>query len=327
MEREKKLEVFNRLSACTFEGVPGVAHFSGEGKGLTVGITVCTHGNEPAGLAAADYIFSYFEKNPLKIGEVFLVLNNIEATKRYLHAKTDEERSRTRFVDINLNRLPEDMFNDSNETRYEILRARELIPIWRRFTVGLDIHSTSQDAEPMLISVGKLKNIDHLSGFPVQKLISNIDKVMQDRAVAEFFGSEESEAYGLECGGHEQSSSFALAVHCAQALLENVGMIDVVTVKTPQTIEEYVVREAVFFPNDSYTLTKIFKNFEPVMKGTVLATGNGSDIRASEDGHALFAPNTINPIYKNEEVLFLTDPVRTYSRQGQSKHQDTRLKT
>lgn len=310
MEKRDQQRVFNQLVSSEFEGVRGVIYLKGEKSGPVVGITICTHGNEPAGLAAADFLLTHFENHSLESGELYLVLNNIEATRSYVSASSEEEKAKARYVDINLNRLPENVFENRDETRYEILRARELMPIWKRFTIGLDIHSTSQDAEPMLISIGESLRLEHIHGFPIQKLITNIDAVMKDYGVSEFFGDGTGEAYGIECGGHEVETSFSRAILCTKKLLQNLEMLPQDSTLSSQTFEEYIVRDAIFFPNDSYVLTRIFKNFEEVPAGTVLAQGSEGDIAVRVKSHTLFAPNTVRPIHKGEEILFLTEPMR-----------------
>jgi|CXWL01.1.fsa_nt_gi succinylglutamate desuccinylase len=316
MNLSEQKEIFSKLEASTFEGVSGVHHFPGFEPGPTVTISVCTHGNEPAGLASAQFLFSTLANKSLKKGEVLLILNNIEATKRYLEAKTDEEKRHCRFIDCNMNRLPNNLFEEEDEKRYEILRARELLPLWRRSTVALDIHSTSQDADPMLIAIGGAAPLAYIQGFPITKIISNIDTVMDTKAVVEFYGSEErpASAFGIECGGHERSESFGRAVDCVSSLLANLEMTDASISSSSFEYEEYAVDSAIFFPNASYECVQIFKNFEFLSKDQVIAEGDGEPIRAPYDCHALFAPSTKKPTHITEEVMFLTLPVKPYVR-------------
>lgn len=308
-------EVFTKLESSTFEGVPGAYYLPSSKEGPAVTISVCTHGNEPVGLAAAQFLFSFFSKNILKRGDVLLLLNNIEATRRYLEAKTNEERRYCRFVDCNMNRLPDDLFENTNETRYEILRARELLPLWRRSAIALDIHSTSQDSDPMLIAIGGKLPVQYIQGFPITKVVSNIDVVMNTNAVVEFYGNEQQSvsAFGIECGGHEHRASYERAVDCVSALLINLDMIEMQHKPfSSDFFEEYVVDFPLFFPDASYELTRVFKNFEMIQKGEVIAKGDGDPVVAPYDCHVLFAPNTKKPTHISEEVMFLTLPVRAY---------------
>ncbi|HYD93545.1 MAG TPA: succinylglutamate desuccinylase/aspartoacylase family protein [Candidatus Paceibacterota bacterium] len=304
--------IVEELAAKTHEGVAGVVHLDSGVPGPTVGITVATHGNEPAGLAAAQFLLA--PETKLLKGSVYLVLNNIEAARAYLKATTDEEKRRARFIDINLNRLPQSLFEREGETRYEMLRAQELLLIWSRFEIALDIHSTSQDSDPMLIGLGERLPAELIDGFPIQKVITGIDTVMRDRSAADFYGTSERpcRSFGIECGGHEHSESYDRAVVCVRSLLQNLQMLAGTPESTTISHDEYAVFTSIYFPNESYELTKVFENFEPIKAGTILARGNGADILAPEDGHVLFAPKTTKPTHLTEEVLFLTKPVRPY---------------
>lgn len=309
VELNKTFEFFKE---SLYLGVPGVIRVTSKQHGPTVGMTFCTHGNEPCGLAAAQALLDMFEQETeLKRGNLYLVLNNLEATNRYFAAVTDSERQSARLIDINLNRLPENTPELSGDKRYEIKRAQELQPIWRQFDVALDIHSTTQDNGSMLVSVGNDFPLSLMSGFPVEKLVSNIAHIQIGRPVASFYGKPvaHARAFGIECGAHEAPSSFARAINSACALLQNLNMLPGEAHRVCDEYAEYFVNGSVVFPNKSYELTQLFKNFEFVPKGTVLARGDGQDIMITTDCHTLFA-SKVKPDHLDEEVMFLSEPVR-----------------
>lgn len=274
--------------------------FDGATSGPVVGITICTHGNEPCGLAAANAVLNHFKtKERLQYGTLYLVLNNLEGALRH-----------SRLIDINMNRLPSDVFH-SKKRGYEIRRSKQLRPIWECFEYALDIHSTTQDNGPMLIAVGKELPIKLTRGFPMDKLVSNIDKIQIGKPAASFYGTSRKPArvFGIECGAHQASATFARAETSALALLKNLQMISGRTRTRRKTYKEYRVRESVMFPDASYELLKIPENFAFLPKGTVIAKGENQSIKMRRGGHTLMA-YTKKPKNRREEVLFLTEPMK-----------------
>ncbi|TSD04912.1 MAG: hypothetical protein Greene07147_829 [Parcubacteria group bacterium Greene0714_7] len=314
MEILELKKVFEYLSKSLYEGIPGVLRIDGQRPGPTVGITVCTHGNEPAGLAAVKYVLNEIAPHRENMaGTIFVVLNNIRATENYFNATTDTDARLARFADVNMNRLPEAVQNTEEEMRYEVLRARELRSVWRQFDVGFDIHSTRQDSDPMIISMGAELPLSLVQGMPITKVVSNIDEVQIGKPSSHYYGVGKLSAHriGIEAGTHEKMETFQRAVTCTQILLQNAGVLPTEVSFSQSEYAEYVVMSSIMFPNASYELTRIFKDFEFVPKGTVLAKGDGPDIVAEDDYCTLFA-SKVKPDSLQEEVMFLTSPVRAH---------------
>lgn len=312
MEILELKKVFEYLSNSMYEGIPGVLRIDGKRPGPTIGITVCTHGNEPAGLAAAKYVLSEVAPNGKHIaGTIFVVLNNIRATESYFKAETAEEACLARFADVNMNRLPEAVQNTEVDTRYEVLRARELQKVWAQFDIGFDIHSTTQDSDPMIISMGDQLPVSLVRGMPIKKIISNINEVQIGKPSSHYYGAGKSSAHriGIEAGTHEKTETFQSAVRCTEVLLQNAGVLSGEVSSSNSEYDEYVVMSSVMFPNSSYELVRVFKDFEFVPKSTVLAKGDGPDIVAENDCCTVFA-SKMKPDSLQEEVMFLTEPVR-----------------
>ena len=306
--------IFETLANSSYNGVRGVLKFEGNIQGPTVGITICTHGNEPGGLSIANFLSTHLLKNQLLKGTLYLVLNNLEATRRYFSAETEQEQSKARYVDINMNRLPENTLALTDDTRYEIRRAQELARIWNAFDIGLDIHSMTSPVEPMLISKGsKFDTIEELiQGFPISILVSNIDRVQLNLPVFAFYGRLASNipAFAVETGQHVEEEAFARAVECAKSLLQNVGMLPSEQ-RTKREIREYRIEDSILFPNLSFDLVRDFRSYDVVKKGDLLAKDDGDvEIRAPFDGHLIF-PTERRGQEKDisEEVAFLSRPV------------------
>ena len=304
----------NTFAASEVDGVRGVIRITSKNPGPTVGISICTHGNEPSGLAVAHYLLGEYDlRTRLQKGTVYLVLNNLEAVMNYFVGAEAGSKEKYRYIDFNMNRLPSDI-HKSDE--YEVRRARELLPIWERFDIGLDIHSTRQESEPMIINGSELFHHSLVKGFPIANVISDIVAVQVGKPAIAFYGhGNHTQTLGIETGGHENAGSFERAKTCTVALLESVGLILNGGINTSHVYNEYKVFSSVIFPDQSYLCARYFPNYEFVRAGEVLARGDGADIVAPQDCHVLFAPKeTEVPTWNStaEEALFLAYPVREF---------------
>lgn len=287
------------MEGCTYEEVPGVLEIDSGVPGPILGITTCTHGNEPSGLAIIDFLLGDFDiKSKLQCGTLFLVVNNIDAAKKFFAATNEDELRKARYVQINMNRLPRNTLELNKDTRSEIKRAIKLRPIWKRFTVALDIHSTTSDSPPMIISRGKdfdrIKNL--VRGFPIKVLISNIDEIQKNVPAISFYGpqNESIPAFAIEAGQHTQEASFERACLCAVATLQNLNMISGTPEIKIDKYEEYEIVDSIFFGDMSWDFVEEkFKDFAPKIKpGDIIAkSSDGREICAVIDGHLVLPSN------------------------------------
>jgi hypothetical protein len=195
-----------------------------------------------------------------------------------------------------------------SDTGYEADRARELVPILAQFDAGMDIHSTTQKSRPMIIALGGEPPMHLIRGMPIRTIISNIDAVQVGKPLADLFGPQGASIprFGIEAGSHEDPKSFETAVACVQALLNNLSMFATKQKKVTSEYEIYKIFSSIIFPNGSYQLKKLFKNFQKVDKGTLLAFGDGDPIHAPKDCITLFA-RKLKPDFLDEEVMFLAE--------------------
>lgn len=306
---------FKRFKEMQYQNVPGVMHIDSEKPGPVLGITACTHGNEPSGLAIFEYLLR--EKNiekELKCGAVYLVVNNICATEKFFEAKNEKDVRKSRYCDVNMNRLPKEVLQLVDDTRYEVTRARELYPIWERFTVGLDVHSTLDPSEPMIISKGGEFHQDLVHGFPIKKLVSNIDGVQIGSPAFAFYGGlgSETKVFAIEAGQHTDPKSFERAAICAVSLLENLNMLPRTQQPVAMEYDEYYVDDSIVFSDISFDFIKPFKTYDGIRVGDLLAqNAKGEKIQAPFDGH-LIMPTSRRGADKDisEEVAFISRPVK-----------------
>lgn len=307
--------LLQRFKEIQYQNVSGVMCIDSGKPGPALGITACTHGNEPSGLAIFEYLLK--EKNiekELKCGTLYLVVNNIQATEKFFNAKNEEEVRKSRYCDVNMNRLPKETLYLTNDTRYEIARVRELYPIWQHFEFGLDVHSTLNPSEPMIISRGGEFHQDLVHGFPIKKLISNIDRVQIGIPAFAFYGGLGSDAkiFAIEAGQHTNPSSFERASLCAVSLLQNLDMLSRTQQPVAMEYDEYHVDSSIVFPDISFDFVRDFKSYEEIHKGDLLArNAMGEEIRATIDGH-LIMPTSRRGTDKDisEEVAFISQTVK-----------------
>lgn len=295
-------DILRTMEAAACDGVRGVMRISSRTSGPIVGITAYTHGNEPSGLFAIDYLLHTLklQENLLR-GEIYLVVNNLRAAQES-----------KRFINVDMNRLPSDMPGRVNDPDYEVNRARELLPIWSRFDAGLDIHSTTQDAPPMIISLGTKFHAELARGFPIQILVSNIDQVQRGKPATAFYGSAgAARVLGIEAGQHTSDKAMICASACVTAFLQNLEMIEGEPGDAVH-YREYRVVDKIILPNDTYSVVRAFPNFATVKKGELVAQGEGPDIVMPIDGHAIMHNGKPKPNGVGNEVFFITEPVRQW---------------
>ena len=307
---------FESFKNRSCDGIHAYIKIDSGHSGPVLGITACTHGNEPSGLAVIKCLLEeMLIESFLLRGILYLGINNVRAVENYFNLSSVEERRGARFVNLNMNRLPDDLLERRDDTRYEIQRAKELYPLWKRFTVGFDIHSTYQDSPPMIISGGGNFPKKLVAGFPISLVLSNIDVVQIGLPVFGFLGGQGSNipVFEIEAGSHEKPDSFALAITCATTLLQNLGMYQGQPTKSVSKYDEYYIADSVVFPNESYELVRIFRDFESIESGTLIARGDKGDITAPFDCHTIFCKTVLKPDSIAEEVIFLSQPVRRLS--------------
>lgn len=306
--------IYRDLSKRQHKGVKGVKVWDSGIPGPTLGITIQTHGNEPVGLAVYPFVKSLFEKKGgIKHGRIVLTVNNLRAARKYFAAVNKNSSAdiidQTRFVDVNMNRLPTERLDDETCELYEVRRSRELLPIWKRFDYGLDIHSTTLQSNPMIVALAK-SDLGLINKLPFRDVLVNIENVQIGTPASALYGNEKSSIFGLEAGQHTHAQSFRKAIQSVRTLMVLIGMIDQRRMPPDSTKDVYHIFQSVVFPNDSYSVAKTFKTYERIRKGQLIAIGDGGDIRADRNCVALFGKPASSKVPPNEEALFLATKLR-----------------
>lgn len=305
-------EELESICASRYCGVAGVRVYDSGQPGPTVGITIVTHGNEIAGLAAARHFHITRPLSELlKKGRVIFCANNIRGSQRYFASlasgETESEAARLgRLIDINLNRLPDDVMTNTDRIGYECDRARELRPVWEEFEVALDIHSFTSANYSAIISIGDRFDSSLVRGFPIDTIYTNITQIQIGKPASAFYGHPDTaRVLNIEAGQHTNETAFTNAVTCTTELLKTLGMIDGDMRAEQKTYNEYTVVESVMLPDESYELVRTLTFYEPLRAGEVIARGDGPDVIAPCDCLVIMPPRSIKPKDYREEVCFL----------------------
>lgn len=300
--RAELLETYKQLSQSCWQDVPGVLRIEGQQKGPALGIMAMTHGNEPAGLAAFRYLLTdHHLRKHLQQGSVYLILNNIEAGSRYFQeAETLTRTCAYRFVDQDMNRMPENFTAALKSNSYEIQRAQELLPIYKELDYVLDLHSTTAASDPMLIG------LDHddppLSCPGISILVRNIMPHLIGKVLVKL--CDNARGYVIECGSHECPQSHHIAKNAVWRMLEQLELIPSLP-HHPEELDIYDIFSGLILPDDTYELTRLFSSFEHLPTGTILARGAGPDIVTTQPAYVIMPPTRLKPLHPGSEFLFL----------------------
>lgn len=89
---EELRRTFEALANTSDLGPDGTKVIDSGKQGPTVGLTICTHGNEPSGLAAFQRLLDTDVAARLQRGRLVVVINNLKATSDYFASTSDVDR-------------------------------------------------------------------------------------------------------------------------------------------------------------------------------------------------------------------------------------------
>ncbi len=288
-------------------GIDYVHRFESGKPGPHVLVNALTHGNEFCGMTAATHLLDHGVRP--SIGTLTISFANVEAYQSFSVDKPFESRQLVH----NLNRIWSSAWLDGPENSPELRRARELRPVVAAADHILDIHSTSQAVQPFWVYAQHERNgAAALSiGRPSVHLVmpggmsSGTPLIAHDRHSHDDFHGV---SVVVECGQHFLQSSSDLAIEVAKDFIAHFGLIqrdDVAPAKAPQQrfelLQTWVVKHA------DFRFTRPLVGFETFVKGELIATDGGDEIRAPCDDCTILMP-TREPIVGREGV-YLSRPV------------------
>jgi len=203
--------------------IPGVLTRDSGRPGPHVLINALTHGNEPCGLAAIDWVLR--ERPPLLSGRLTLVLANIDAHRLHDPAAPASGRA----LDEDLNRIWAPDLLAAPAASRERARAAMLHPVYGDADILLDIHSMATPGRPLL-----LYHRTPRAAALLPRLRADQDRLRFEAPVhdgillieqAPFLDDAARAAFVIECGQHGRPETDRYARDFAISLLAAAGLI------------------------------------------------------------------------------------------------------
>ncbi len=304
-----------------------IGKYSGQQKGPLLICLGGMHGNEPAGVAALEVLFSLLEREPLSNpgfsfrGRILGLRGNVRAL-----------RNGTRFIDKDLNRLwtaeqigraktaaPGSLLAEELELLELItLIEAEIASYQPERIVLLDLHTTTASGGIFSIATDEPESVRiavELHAPVVKGMLNGIQGTTLHYFNSETFGRPTS-GICFESGQHSDPLSVNRAIAATINCMRTLGCVRPEDVENrhdallieysrglPKVLE--LVMCHTIQPGDAFRMMPDYENFQPVRKGEVLAHDRHGPIRARENGRILM------PLYQKQgdDGFFLIRPV------------------
>lgn len=275
------------------------------------------HGNEPAGVLAAERVLARIDAAGLDVSGTFVaVAGNLKALAE-----------RTRFLDTDLNRswtrrrmaaLGDPALNDaeSSEQRELLALIRETVNAGTGRVYFLDLHTTSAVSPPFITVGDTLRNREFARSVPLPLILGLEEQI--DGALLEYLNNYGLVTMGAELGQHDCDGSVDRGEALLWLALRHVGLLHAdpalerayegllraASGGVPAVIE--VRHRHAITEGDGFEMLPGFDNFVPVGNGQTVANDRKGPVRAPQAGLMLL------PLYqgKGDDGFFVARPVR-----------------
>ncbi len=287
-------------------GIDYVHHFESGRSGPHVLINALTHGNEFCGMSAVTDLLDSGVRP--KIGSLTLCFSNVAAYESFDPVRPFESRQLVH----NFNRIwSEDLLN-SAEVSPELIRARELRPVFSQADHLLDLHSTAQDVEPFWVYLSFERNaaaacaIGRPSVHMVmpQGLGSGVPIIQHGR-----FADPRGQGCAMvaECGQHFLQNSSNLAIKVARGFLARFGLTDPDPSAVPPVQRRFELLATLMVKTPQFRFTGPYVGFEKFAKDALIATDGDDEIRAPCEDCTILMPTREPKV--GREAVYLTRPI------------------
>ena len=291
----------------------------GSQPGPTLVIVGGIHGNEPAGVLAAERVLPRLRELRAAIhGEIVFFRGNTRALERNV-----------RFVDVDFNRqwtsgtISENRSHpartsEGNEQHELFSHLSDVIKRARGEIYFLDLHTTSAEGEPFATVGDTLRNRRFALMFPVMIVLGLEEQI--EGTLLEYLNNLGAVTLGFEAGQHEALSSvdnheamiWNAVVASGNLAREHVADLDhwqsvLKGAGRRSRVIEVRYRHAIG-PEDNFRMEAGFRSFDPVSRGQLLARDDSGDITARESGLILM------PLYQalGDDGFFLAREVKRF---------------
>jgi succinylglutamate desuccinylase len=286
-----------------------IGSIDGDPGGPAVVILAGMHGNEPAGVHAAENIIDKLDGvTPDINGQLIAVRANLRALEqgvRYI----DEDMNRLWFPSIieHVRKTPDHRIDSS-----ERMEIKRLLPILDHFdnqpdrpTIFVDLHTFSAEGYMFTITNTEPRQRSLLSNLHVP-MVFGIERSLRGTALR-YFQKQGLISFGLEGGQHTNDLTEYNITSALMLLLQAVGCIEqqyVSEIKEyeqdlrSQTqhlpVETELVYQHIIEPGDEFQMRPGYQNFQPIKKGEWLASDQDGKIVARCNGYILM------PLYQSQ---------------------------
>ena len=272
------------------------------------------HGNEKAGVKALEYVYNTMNISLLN-GNIYGILGNVNALDKG-----------ERYLDEDLNRLwtkekiKEILSKTSvNNEELQLQHLFELLGQILKKNKGpfyfIDLHTTSSQSLPFITINDALINREFSKLFPVP-IVLGIEEYLEG-ALLSYINTLGYVSIGFESGQHTDFRSIKNNIAFIQLALVFSGILE----KKNTDVKGYlkVLKSASegsdrFYEiihlfkisnDDNFKMELGFKSFQPIIKGTHIATYNDTKINSN------FTGNIFMPLYqkKGGEGFFIIKPI------------------
>ena len=248
---------------------------TGQELGPTSIILAGVHGNEVCGIHALEKIIP--------------TLSLDRGTVLFGYGSPRAIAAKTRFMDVNLNRLFKDdqLLTVSQKESYEYHRAQFLKPYLDQAEALLDVHaSNTPDSMPFAICEENAGAI--VSCLPFDLNVAGFD-ALEPGSTIYYMNRSGKIGICVECGYVADPQSLAKAEETIFNFLMARGHI---AGNVQNYTQKHIQMHTIYHTKtDHFVLSKLFDDFEPVTKGQVVGVDGNETVKADEDGVILFARN------------------------------------
>jgi predicted deacylase len=300
-----------------------IGSYAGTGAGRTI-VAVCgIHGNEPAGVRAAEQVLEELHRRrPPFRGEFVAVAGNLQALaagRRYLakdlnrqwHADLvgssliaagQDGSGAERFISgpaaAAAEGSPPEESPEDVERRELWAELRGLFSRTQGQVLLLDLHTSSASGPPFATMGDTLHNRRFVRRLPIP-VVMGLEEVI-DGSLLEFVNNLGHVTVGVEAGRHDEPSSVDNHAAFLWLVLLSAGCLDPAAVPEAEALRARLRAATVGIPrlvevryrhviteSDRFRMIGGFTNFDPVARGQRLATDARGEVRARESGVVL----------------------------------------
>ena len=279
------------------------------------------HGNEPAGVVAAQRVLRWLHTHqPSFRGELIALTGNRAAllqSCRYLARDLNRMWSQERITAFRQGSGQTSIDPEDEEQRELLIAIDEVLARRRGPVIFLDLHTTSAAGIPFTVIADTLLNRQLARSLPAPVILGLEEHL--DATTLNYMNDCGYIAVGFEGGQNEASTSVEHHELALWTTLITAGCLrraDVPHVhglyeklsqqtKTVPPILEIRYRHAVR-PEDQFVMEPGFENFQKIARGQLLARDRHGEIRAKESGYILM------PLYQSQgtDGFFLVQAVK-----------------